>query len=176
MNLLSDLAYTQFNDFCIHVEKIQYGWMDITVSSKDNYISYSASYISDPLNDLLGASVYFIKKNAKYLDYHSVNRFDEYLYIFHDLEPDLITWLFKVDENQLTLLIWTDMPNNFHELIEGHFDKESIQVQIIDEPIDLFQNLSFAIKGPIITFIKVLVDTFEELNNLKKPEDDSEYS
>lgn len=176
MNLLSNLTYTPFNDFCIRVSRIQYGWMDLTVSSNNNSLSYSASYVSDPLNDLRAAAVYLIKKDTKYLEHHSVNRFGEYLYIFHDLEPTLVTWLFKVDGSQLTLLIWADMPSNFHILVEENFNDESIEVKLIDEPIVLPQELSFAIKGPIITFIKALVDTFEELNNLKKPEDDSEYA
>ena len=90
----------------------------------------------------------------------------KYLYVFHDLEPSLITWLLKGDAEYLTLLIWEEIPDDFHLLVEDDFDNQSFNVKTLDCPLDLSKDLAFSIKDSTLLFAKTLIKTFAEVDNL----------
>jgi hypothetical protein len=105
MDLLSNLPYTCFDGFFMRVDKINNGWMYLSVGKGDKCFNYSASSIGDPVNYLLAAAVSIVSNQKSASSYNGVVYEGEYLYVTHDLEPSLVTWLFKPGDEKLTLII-----------------------------------------------------------------------
>lgn len=180
MNILSTLPYTTFDHFYISVEKIRHGWMDLNIGTGIEHISYSASYLGDPLNDLLEVAVLFAggpKGNAVNY-YPNPNYIGNYFYVTHDLEGDLVIWLFKYVDEELTLIIWNGFPTDMdalYDLAEVDFDDQSCQYHMLSGKPDLTNNLFFAAKGSLSTFAKTLINTFQNLAELQRWEDDGDW-
>jgi len=170
MDLLGNLSYTCFEDFYIRVEKIKNGWMELCVGNGDKRLNYSASYIGDPLNYLLAAAVSIVENQKSSHIYNGVAYEGEYLFIVHDLEPSLVTWLFKPGNDELALIIWEDMPTYFEEMIESGFDDIPEEIKMQDIGKDIF----LAIKDSPVLFIKALLGAIEGLTCLKR--NDVEFS
>jgi len=175
MDMLSTLSYTTFNDFYISIKKIRYGWMSFNVVADNKDISYDASYLCDPLNDLLDVAVLFAGgpkgKAASY--YPKLNYIGNYFYVTHELEGDSVIWLFKYVGEELTLIIWNGFPvdmDALYDLAVADFDDQSLPFT----EQDLTQKLVFAMKGSLLTFAKTLIDTFHNLECLQRWEDDDD--
>jgi hypothetical protein len=176
MDLLSSLTYTTFDNFYIHVDKIQYGWMYLSVGTDDRNFNYAASYLGDPLNELLHATISIVKEQKSNLHSNAVTNIRDYVYVIHELEPDLVTWLFKYNNDELTLIIWKNIPTDvdtFDMLIEEDFNSQSVEITLLDKASVLTDELAFAIKGNFISFIKALINTFINLGSLKRHDGDS---
>jgi hypothetical protein len=180
MDILLSLPYTTFDDFYISVKKIKYGWMHFDIGKGKRYISYAASCVGDPLNDLLDVAVLFtggaMGKTISY--YPNPNYIGNYFYVTHDLEGDLAIWLFKYVDEQLTLVIWNGFPTDMdtlYDLAEADFDDQSFEFRMLDEKPDLTKYLVFAVKGPLWAFARVLINTFQNLAGLKRCGDDNDW-
>ena len=173
MDILSNLPYTFFGDFYIRVNKIKYGWMELCVGIGDKCFNYQASYTGDPLNYLLAAAVSVVKNQKSTSNYNGVAYEGEYFYITHDLEPSLVTWLFKPGKEKLTLIIWEDMPLYFEEMIDGGFDCSSPEIQMLDNVPDITADICFAIKDSPVAFVKALLCAVEGLTRLERQEDEA---
>ena len=174
MNLLSTLPYISFDDFFIRVKRIRYGWMELYIGFDDNNFNYSASYLSDPLADLLEVTVYsIIEKQSSISDRH-YDRFcsiNNYYFVVHDLEGDNVFWLFKYADEELTIIIWNETFDEdvFFELAQENFNSESMVVKMQDPVIDINKGVLFAMKGAPIGFIKALNNTLGSLKELDRP-------
>jgi|APLak6261672720_1056091.scaffolds.fasta_scaffold09005_3 hypothetical protein len=171
MDILSNLTYESCKDFVIQIDEIKAGWMDITISTKDKNFNYSASYLTDPLNDLLDATIllltnqpfhirggWFLKDNA---------------IVVHDLEGDIIVWLLNYSNNILTVLIWENINTDLLEdLCSYNFDIETYKKNEFEDVPDLTKNLIFALKDTPHFFTQILKDT---LKNLDAKYPDEEY-
>jgi hypothetical protein len=179
MDLLANLPYTSFDGFLINVDKIRNGWMNLSITANEKTFNYVASYICDPLNDLLTAAVAIIKKQeiTSFIYNSTPNTAGDYLYVFHDLEGAEITWLFKYNQKDLTLIIWENCPvdfDTFITLLRENFNSQSFE--ILDESPDVTKELVFAIKGSTVTFIKAVVNMFTNLQSLKRYDDENSDS
>ena len=173
MDILLNLPYTPLDDLYIGVERIKYGWMDLCIAVNGKSFTYGASYLSDPVDDLLTAAVSIIKKDRLAVSHYNLKEIGDFIYVTHELEPGLVTWLFRYTDNKLTLIIWEDMPTDFDELIEARFESQSDKVQKFDAIPDLTQELLFALNGSAVPFIKALINTFTSIDKLERFEDDS---
>jgi hypothetical protein len=157
MNPQADLSSGPFKDFEVKVSKIQYGWMDITIFNDGNNYSYSASYTTDPLNDLLNAAVSLIHHEAISTKYRN-----EYFYIAHDLEGDDLTWLFIPQENSWFFSVFIDAK------VTGQlFDAEALA-----EINPIKEQLILSTKDSLVPFIKAIVNTFPTLETLYRFDDE----
>jgi hypothetical protein len=177
MDLLSNLPYTCFDGFYIRVDKINNGWMDLCVGKGDKRLCYSASCIGDPLNYLLAAAVSVVRKQKSASSYNGVTYTGEYLYITHDLEPSMVTWLFKLGNGQLTLIIWEDMPPCFEELVVRDFECGLSELKTLYAMPNITGGVCLAIKDSPVAFIKALLNAVEGLSCLERCEnaDDDEW-
>lgn len=166
MHLLLSLPFTKFDSFEIIVSRIFAGWMDIDVLNDGNRISYNASYLTDPLNDLLSAAVLFVSyKNAPPM----------YFCATHELEPSKITWLFKWQGSEMILLIWEDIGAELQDLIDKDFDEESYKYNMDEDRPDLTKGLLLAVKDSPLKFIQALVNVFPTLQHLKRDENRDDW-
>lgn len=173
MNLLSHLPYEPFNDFFINVESIRYGWMDLSIGANGKSLSYGASYTTEPLNDLLNVAVAIVsnKKIISSQDNWRPQPIGNCFIVYHDLEGTEVPWLFKYENDELTLFIWASEPvdyDTFANLAEWNFNREAIKYSNPDDIPDLSVDLSFAFKGSAAAFVSALLNTIENLSLLPK--------
>jgi len=180
MKIFSHFKFTDIEDFEIEIGEIIAGWMDITIGTNNENFKYSASYIGDPLNELLYATdlllinkphiircEFFIKDTA---------------IVTHHLEPETINWLINYNDNILTILIWKNINTDLLEdLGSCNFDKDLYKKQYGEEYTDsvdyydygetnLEKTLLFALKGEPTKFVKTLVDICKNLDILYEDE------
>ncbi|OOQ57523.1 hypothetical protein BC343_11975 [Mucilaginibacter pedocola] len=140
--------------------------MDINVLNNGNHISYGASYLTDPLNDLLSAAVLFVSyQNAPRMCFCAT----------HELEPSTITWLLKWQGNEMVLLIWEDVETELQDLIDAGLDEEYYKHNIDKDLPDITKGLLLAVKDSPRKFIQALIKVFPTLQRLKRDSEDADW-
>lgn len=171
MDILSNLTYNSCKDFKIQVDDIEAGWMDITISTNDKNFNYSASYLTDPLNDLLDATVLLLTNQPFHI--RGGWFLKDKAIVVHDLEGDIIVWLLNYSNNILTVLIWENMSTDLLEdLCHYNLDSETYKKNEFEELPDLTKGLIFALQDTALQFARILKETFKNLD-AKYP--DEEY-
>jgi hypothetical protein len=170
MDILSKLKYKSFNDLNIQVDDIEAGWMDLTISTLYKNFKYSASYLTNPLNDLLSATVLLLTDKPFHIRgglYIKDNAIVE-----HDLEGDRIVWLLNYTNTILTVLIWKNISTDLLEdLCLYNFESEIYIKSTLDDLPDLTEDLIFALQDKPFQFAQTLKKTFENLD-AKYPDED----
>lgn len=158
MNLLEKIQCQPY-DLKIEIDEIEYAWMNITLVSHFAIKKYSASYLCDPINDLL--EKYTLLAENKPYEINPFHSILNYAVIEHNLEGMNIIWLLRKKEDDLYIYIWEDV----YEMEDWLFVEFSQQYFIdnLEEIPNLAKNLIFSIKGKMIDFAKTLMPTLELL-------------
>lgn len=187
MDILSTFQYNDFNDFNITIGEIRNGWMNITLTTKEKQLDYWASYICDPLNDLLEATVLLLTKSPKIIYGNTYFTKEKIIaketrrneLVTHDTEGDYIEWLLRYSDNIFTVIIWK---NIFTDLLDTlcfyDFDSKKYEENECEEMPNLIDNLEFAFKGEPIFFAQKLILILKELelkNTVDKYEHKTEW-
>ena len=164
MNPLSVLPLKPFDDFSIKLGKIQHGWMEITLETTEKSFEYVASYISDPLNDLLEATVHLLTNQPPPPGYNQRLRKDNAFFV-HDTEEIFIVWLLHYSNGIFTISIWDNIiVDVIDQLCYYELDREMYNKYADDELPDLTNDLIFAFTGSPIVFAQKLKDVFDYLD------------
>jgi hypothetical protein len=138
--------------------------MQFFLNANEDHFIYSASYIGDPLNDLLHATALALDKS----------KHDSYCCVFHDLEGQDITWLLKLLGDELSVIIWDGNVSDRDTLLtlsDNNFNSEAFGVLVLDKLPDFHQDLKFALKCKPEIFVRALINAVEGLYRLKKYDD-----
>lgn len=158
MDLLEKIQCQPY-DLKIEIDEIEYGWMNITLISHYAFKKYAASYLCDPINDLLEKFSSLCEgKSYKVNPFHSIINF---AVIEHDLEGQNIIWLLRIDEENLYVYIWENIYEIDDWLFSGFSEKYYIENQ--EEVPNLAKNLIFSLKGKMPDFAKTLIQTLDWL-------------
>jgi len=158
MDLLEKIQCLPY-DLKIEIDEISNGWIELTLVSNYAFKKYAASYLCDPINDLL---VKYTLLNERIP--HEINPFRkiiDFAVIEHYLEGANIIWLLRRKEEDLYIYIW----ENVYELDDWLFAEFSEQYYIdnFEEIPNLAKNLIFSLKGKMIDFAKTLIPTLDWL-------------
>lgn len=160
--MLQNISYTPLEELSINIGPIHHGWMDIDICDGVTNYSYIASYTTDPLNDLLNATVYALT-NTPYTDKIG-NKLHNYFIIDHDLENrGNIYWIFEIQNNKLLLTIWDNPPEELIEFWDSYCDISSIAYDNLQFSFPVLPKPIFAHKGETIIFAKKLQSIINEL-------------
>ena len=177
MNILPHLPFKPVEQFTFQVTRIYAGWMEIILSDNEKSFKYSASYLTDPLEDILFCTVLLLNKQPVHV---RANWFlKEGAVIMHDLEGDIVVWLLHHSNDVFSVLTWFNIdPFVLESLCDDNFDMVAYnrkRVYLEDLP-DLSTNLLFAFCGSPIHFAQTLKAT---LNHVTKTfiveEDESDW-
>lgn len=164
MNILPHLHFQPLEELSIRVKRIYAGWMDITLSNKEKSFEYSASYLTDPLEEILYCTILLLNKKPVHV------RGNWYLkdsaVIYHDLEGRVVVWLLHHSNDVFSLMIWDNIdPDALESLANGNFDMISYnRERVYNEDLpDLSTDLLFAFCGSPIHFAKTLKETLENV-------------
>jgi len=173
MDLLDNIQYQNFNLY-IEIGEIDYGWMDITLVSHYAYKKYCASYLCDPINDL-------VQKFALLIDNKpfQINPFESRMNIAiveHDCEEGNIVWLLRKSNDDLYIYIW----ENEYELDEWLLADFSTGYFLDNDELlpNITKNLIFSLRGTMKDFAGTVIKTVEYLKNQARqldPKDDWGY-
>lgn len=162
MDILKKLPFQTVENFIIRVGAIEHGWMDITIATPEKQFSYLASYSTDPLNDLLNATVLLLTDKP----FHIRGNWylNEKAIVIHDLEGSIILWLIINSNGIFTILIWEDINQEMIEdLCHYNFESAIYQKFEFEEPPDLSKKLLFALNVSAIFFAKTLKNILDDL-------------
>ena len=174
MNLLAGVNFSNINpkeDFTIRITRINAGWMSFDIGTPENRKSYTASYMTEALKDLVEAAIHLLKFDK---DKTINNRRENFGLagrgadiINHELEPGFITWHFQLENGNLKLLIWKEISGDLLECIaEYGYDNECYDDDYDFKPElmpDLAEQLWFALQMPIQVFAEILLDTLNDV-------------
>ncbi len=174
MDILSDLPLESSEDFSIAVNNIESGWMDLVIATSEKRFQYSASYLTDPLNDLLEATVLLLTKQSCHSRFGRL--FKHSAMVVHDLEGNMIVWLLHYSDDIFTVVIWKDIDTGLIEdLCSYNLDKATYEKKTFEDLPDLTNNLLFALKGSPESFAKTLTATFDNLGAKFPDEEDRDH-
>ena len=170
--MLQNISYTSLEELSINIGSIHNGWMDIDVYDGTTNFSYVASYTTDPLNDLLEATVCMLS-GKPYID-RIGNTIHNYYYVDHDLEGANVFWLFDIRDDVLSISIWDDPANELVDFWDTECDMDSNEYQqLIFAHTNLPKPVVAAI-GSKTTFGQLINQVFEALE-LRKPKTYDEF-
>ncbi|MFK7048850.1 hypothetical protein V3Q77_03015 [Flavobacterium davisii] len=162
MNLLNNIIFSNSN-IDINIGTIEFGWMDISLSTKDKKVQYCVSYISDPINDIIIKFAKCITNQP--IDITPFKSATNLFHVIHDCEGQFFSWLFLKYENKLKILVWEN-EYQFDDWILGDFDTNKLLLfPEHDEIPNVNENLIFAINTTVSDFAFSLINS---INQMKK--------
>ena len=154
MNFLDTLQYEPIENFNLKLGENVAGWLDLSLMSRKNRLEYSVSYIIDPWKELIGTFTDFFKIYRKYYWENSIIKLG-YAYGIHDLEGDIMYFLFQRIENNMRLLVFDNnclFEDQLTDLIHIDFDNKKYEEIYLEESPFLEEKIAFKFEDSILNF------------------------
>ena len=158
MNVLEKIECQPYG-LTIEIDKIQNGWMYIILKTNFSIKKYAASYLCNPIIDLI--EKYLLLYENKTCENNPLRANKKYAVIEHDLEGNNIVWLLHKKEDDLYIYIWEDFLE-IDNWLWAEFNDQSFINNFENVP-QLTENLLFSMKGKMIDFAKTLLPTLDWL-------------
>lgn len=166
MDLL-DLDYLDIEKLNLDVEDNRCGWLKLLWRYENKKLEYEVSYICEPWENLIGSFLKLcLKEKPSFLEEDRISK-ESAIYKEHDLEGDIIMFLFYRDKDKIVFLIMNNVyDDEIDDLIWAKFNAEEYKRQnFYEEPKGIKNRVEFAFRCDIkqlAIFFKKVIDIIEK--------------